>query len=709
MRWNTMFLLAMLSSMSIMNRGAAAIDFPGPAPGAATARLEGGRLVLENAVLRATWDLSGGCLKMAEFENRLSGTRLGGGAAIRLGLAGGRSIAGSDLPLAGPATLERLAPSPAAVRLADRSAGWRARVPLVSAEGKVHLTWEAVLRDQSNDVRVEASATAPPECPVETLTLVDLPGPDAQVAGKVEGSPIVAGDIFAACEHPLAANRVENGRIVCSVGVFLPSGERSAFSVVRSAVFGVAPGGLRRAQPSGLRRAQPSGQMRRAFLYYLEHERARPYAPLLHYNSWYDIAWGDRKMNEEVCREAIEVFGRELVEKRGVPIDSFVFDDGWDDNRTLWKFHSGFPRGFTPVRTAAEKYHSAVGVWLSPWGGYNQAKQERVAYGREQGFELNRKGFSLAGPRYYQRFREVCLGMVRDYGVNYFKFDGIAQGVSAGGAGGEFASDVDALLRLTGDLRRLRPDLFINITTGTWPSPFWLRDGDSIWRSGGDMGFAGEGSLRQQWINYRDGITYQWIVRRAPLYPLNSLMTQGICHSQLGSASKFSEDLKDFRDEVRSFFASGTQLQELYIRPQMLSPAMWDALAEGASWSRKNADVLADVHWIGGDPKQRQIYGWAAWSPRQGMLALRNPSPSPGSISLDLAAALELPAGAPRYYRLQSPFPGDGTTSNRETSPGVPQVFELAPFEVLVLEAIPIRSRPWQDESTPSKEVFRCS
>ena len=35
----------------------------------------------------------------------------------------------------------------------------------------------------------------------------------------------------------------------------------------------------------------PKDQLRRAFLYYLERERAHPYRPYLHYNSWYDTAW----------------------------------------------------------------------------------------------------------------------------------------------------------------------------------------------------------------------------------------------------------------------------------------------------------------------------------------------------------------------------------------------------------------------------------
>jgi len=274
--------------------------------------------------------------------------------------------------------------------------------------------------------------------------------------------------------------------------------------------------------------------------------------------------------------------------------------------------------------------------------------------------------------------------------VNYFKFDGIAQGIDSKGAGQEFAGDVDALLRLLLELRRLRPDLFINVTTGTWPSPFWLLYADSIWRNGGDMGFFGPGSKRQQWITYRDMIEYQWIVRRGPLYPLNSLMTQGIAQARLGDASQLGSDLKEWTQEVRSFFASGTQLQELYVTPQMLSPAMWDVLAEGARWSRANADVLVDVHWLGGDPGKGQPYGFAAWSPRQGMLTLRNPTPNATSMAVDVAAAFELPPGAARQYRLVSPWKEDSQKPARVARAGQPETFALGPFEVLVLDALPM-------------------
>jgi hypothetical protein len=488
----------------------------------------------------------------------------------------------------------------------------------------------------------------------------------------VDGSPVVVGNVFAACEHPMAENHVAGGAVICSAGSFrrLAPGQ----SCTRSGVLGVVP----------------PGQLRRGFLYYLERERPRPYQPLLHYNSWYDIAWVDRKMNEGQCLAVIDVFARELIRNRGVKLDSVVFDDGWDDNRSLWRFHSGFPRGFAPLRDAATRDGTSVGVWLSPWGGYAQAKDERMQYGKTQGFETNKNGFSLAGPKYYGRFREVCAEMVQKYGVNYFKFDGIAHGLMSKGAGSEYAADVDGLLHLIADLRRLRPDLFVNVTTGTWPSPFWLLWGDSVWRNGDDMGFFGPGSKRQQWITYRDMYTYRGVVRRAPLYPVSSLMNQGICHARIGNAN-LPPDLKDMADEIYSFFGSGTQLQELYITPQMLTAPMWDMLAAGARWSRKNADVLADVHWIGGDPGQTKVYGYAAWSPRLGIVTLRNPGASPASFSLDVGQVFELPPDAPKQYRLTRLWKDKEAPSPISACAGKAQTIPLAPFEVAIFEAVPMR------------------
>src|SRR2546428_3638632 len=83
--------------------------------------------------------------------------------------------------------------------------------------------------------------------------------------------------------------------------------------------------------------------------------------------------------------------------------------------------------------------------------------------------------------------------MIRTYGVNQFKFDGTGN-VAHVIAGSAFDSDFDAMIALIGELRAEQPDVFVNLTTGTYPSPFFLRYADSIWRGGEDHDFARVGS-----------------------------------------------------------------------------------------------------------------------------------------------------------------------------------------------------------------------
>src|SRR5439155_20222482 len=119
------------------------------------------------------------------------------------------------------------------------------------------------------------------------------------------------------------------------------------------------------------------------------------------------------KYDEEVALPSAAAFGMGVHTKRGVTPDSFLFDDDWDDPRTLWRFNAGFPAGFTSVARATHLYGAAPGVWMSPWGGYGKAREERIANGKAEGFETNKEGFALSGPVYYKRFRDTCIDMIR--------------------------------------------------------------------------------------------------------------------------------------------------------------------------------------------------------------------------------------------------------------------------------------------------------
>jgi hypothetical protein len=495
-----------------------------------------------------------------------------------------------------------------------------------------------------------------------------LDGGGARVVGEFSGSPVVTGRRFFGVEHPLAENRVTAGRVRCALP--LMQSLRPGDSVAASLVTGT----------------YRPGQLRRDFLAYVERERARPYAPFLHHNNWYNLGCG-RKFTEAEVLGDVAFFGRELVARRGVKLDGFVLDDGWDDVHSLWRFHAGWPEGLKNVAAAAARFGAAPGLWLSPWGGYSKAHDARIAAAAPQGFEMRDRNFSLAGPRYYQRFAEICTSVVRDSGVAYFKFDGIGSVEATGRIDPAAGRDFDAMLRLVHDLRALRPGIYISQTTGTWPSPWWLFHVDNIWRDGEDHGFAGVGTNRQRWITYRDAQTYLNVVRRGPLYPLNSLMIHGVLYAVRPEQLR-TDPGDDFAGEVRTYFGGGTQLQELYVSPELLTAKNWDDLAAAANWARANSATLRDVHWLGGDPGKLEVYGWAAWSPAKGIVTLRNPSDRPATFALEVGAAFELPAGATGTFHVRSPYL-DSPAPVKLLEAGAAVTITLRPFEVLVFECVP--------------------
>ncbi len=619
--------------------------------------------------LTARFQVVHGSLKVEDIEDLGNGAILRPGEVFSLLLGDGHLIGASQLRIDGGPTQEQVAPIPTASRQAERVAGQKLCADLTTLDNALAVHWCAVLRDGADYLRQEITLRASTHpVNITEVRLFDFQVPGAQVVGRVAGSPIVAGSFFFGFESPLAKSAVTHARATSILTRVLPLG--TGHSITYSSVIGVAS----------------PGQLRRDFLAYLEQERAHPHRTFLNYNTWYDLGYGDR-YSEADALNRVHAFGDELVRKRGVTMDSFLFDDGWDDPRSLWKFNSGFPDGFTAVRKAAAGYGFGIGVWLSPWGGYGAEKAKRVAAGEQAGFETAKGGFALSGLRYYERFEKTCMEMLSNYDVNQFKFDGTGNANQIF-PGSLFDSDFSAMIHLIEQLRTRDPNIFINLTTGTWPSPFWLRYSDSIWRGGEDHGFDGVGSWRQKWITYRDEQTYRNVVEGGPLYPLNSLMLHGLIYAD--KAKNLDTDPKDdFPDEVHSFFGSGTQLQEMYLTPSLLSARDWDVLGEAARWSRSNESVLKDTHWIGGDPGRLQVYGWASWAPSKGIVVLRNPSDRAKEFALDVGKAFELPRHAAQSYLAHSPWAPDRESPSLDLRAGRTQIIHLKPFQVLVLEATP--------------------
>jgi hypothetical protein len=637
------------------------------------------QLLLSTDSISESWTVTDGHLKTSQLVDKISGLTVPmNEEAFTLKFQGRKKIKASEMKITKAAQVQPLEANAKASRLSERLPGKQIVVELESADGSIDATYKMIARDGTNYLRQELTIHAVnADQPISHIVLIDLPLRFPIVDGPItlKGAPMTAGNFFCGFEHPLADNMIgaymtDSGHAEGSLErkTSIPAGQ----SFVCSGVVGVAH----------------EGQMRRDFGQYLEHERAHPYRPFLHYNSWYDIGYFSR-FDQTAALDVVNSFGTEMVKKRGVVLSSFLFDDGWDDPKTLWGFNPGFPNGFKAVREAAEKYGADPGVWLSPWGGYGKPREERLQYGKQFGYETNAEGFSLSGPKYFDRFESVCKDMIKNYGINQFKFDGTGD-PTLQTPGSKFGSDFEAAIQLIDDLRKEKPDLFINLTTGTWPSPFWLRTCDSIWRGGEDHAFAGVGTYRQRWMTYRDGDTYREIASVCPLYPLNSLMLHGVLYAR--HAHNLDTDPgNDFESEVHTYFATGTQLQEMYVTPKLLTDKNWDVLAEAANWARSNAQTLIDSHWVGGDPNHGDVYGWASWSPKKGILVLRNPSDQPAKIDIDIAKAFELPKDASTHYTAHSPWQDEKDLPSVDLEAGKIHTFELKPFEVLSLEAVPVK------------------
>jgi hypothetical protein len=651
------------------------VAFPGPQPGVASASADAAGASLANSVLRFRWNITGKSFRPAEADDLIANNRLvfrpDASECFILQLPAGRSIAASQMQLTGGVTIENLPADPAAPRLAARYPGKGVSADLESVDHTLTVHWRAELRDGGNAIR-QFITIAPAGEPIMIQGII-LPslgvpaGVSARTLGSAPGATVIAGNFFIAAEYPTAVNAISTDGQILSGTINRMTRMRAGDAVTAqrplafSSVVGVAA----------------PGQLRRSFLHYLERERAHPYRPYLHYNSWCDIS-----PNAAQGIERIDEFATELIQKRGVTMNGFVFDDGWDDPTRLWQLNSSnFPLGLTPLKIEAAKYGCHLGLWLSPWGGYGDRASERRGHARQDPrFAHVGKGFWLDDDAYFSLVEKTCGDFMRNDGVNFFKFDGI-MAVEAG--------DGEAIRRLCDGLRSIDPDVYCLVSTGTWSSPFFLMYGDAVWRGGGDGGWVGKGSKRRQWLNFRDGQTYANIVSKNPLYPLNSLMLHGISCLGYGPWSELDPD--QLRDEFRSYFSSGTALRELYITPKVLSQRNWDDLAEAARWARDNSDVLVDSHWIGGDPGRGQVYGWASWAPRKGILMLRNPTEQRQDFPLDIASALELPPGAPTRYVLTGPFADQAGQAPISINAGQTLAIPMEPFEVRVLEAIPRR------------------
>ncbi len=482
------------------------------------------------------------------------------------------------------------------------------------------------------------------------------------------GQPVVLrntnGSLFYALEYPAAHNgakRISRSAILMKSGVEV--GKKIGRQWIESpkAVLGLTPAHFERLW----------------FDRYLQSQRIHPLQPYVLYNSWYDLRSPAFKnipakniMNEANIMRIIDLIETNFVQKNGIHLNAFVLDDGWDVYASDWVLRpKQFPHGLKPIADRLKKLNTSLGLWFGPTGGYS-FRMKRINWMGTHGYEViaknsdrNHAMMCVAGKHYSQLLKKRTTDFVKNDGVAFFKWDGIQFSCSESDHGHPIGlysrrAIMDTVIALCRAVRHENPNTFLNITSGTWLSPWWVKYANQIWMGGGDYGYSDIPSIsrRDAAMTYRDITLFQDMKVHKFWFPIANLMTHGIIKGQLQKLGGEQEPIDKFTNNALLYFARGVSMWELYISPDILTDAEWDAIGQSMKWARQNFDILRHTFMIGGNPAKDSVYAYVHFNGSQGILAVRNPGISPKAITIPLSDTLGL-AGKARGLVLEQLYP----------------------------------------------------
>jgi len=398
----------------------------------------------------------------------------------------------------------------------------------------------------------------------------------------------------------------------------------------------------------------PDQHIKDWFFNYLPDIQVAPNKPYALYNSWYDLrsplypgVAPDHVMNEKNILHIIHLFRKNMIDRYHIHLDAFVLDDGWDTYDSDWVLRSStFPHGLAPIVDSLKVLGTTLGMWFGPTGGYS-FRMRRINWMKAHGYETvgstpNDEMMDIAGPRYSRLLRRRTSSFDRQ-GVGYFKWDGIQFSSSEPGNGHPVGyhsrrAALEKVIAMCRAVRAVNPETYLNITSGTWLSPWWLKYANQIWMQGEDYGYADVPSInaRDAAVTYKDYVLYDDLHNQDVWFPVSNMMTHGIIKGDLANLGGQDDPLDRFTDDAVLYFGRGVSMYEMYISPDLLNPGEWNALSSTLNWARDRFKVMEKTYMIGGDPTLGQAYGYVHFLGDSGIIAIRNPVMLPSEITLKL-------------------------------------------------------------------------
>lgn len=461
------------------------------------------------------------------------------------------------------------------------------------------------------------------------------------------GQPVYFGSFYAGGEFPTCDNKIRQGTAQITSYYGRSFGElknASGALEVHSCVVGAA-------DDAGY------DACHNAFFEYMR-TFARPERFRLQFNSWYDNMLD---INSENIAESFRAVAKGLEEHGVRKLDSYVVDDGWVDYKKaeFWAFRDNrFPNAFRNEKKLMEELGSGFGVWFGPRGGYTEANSyaknlKKIGYYRCR----QSRDICTGAPKYIDALIDRMIGFMKEYHVNYFKLDGFSiqpckskkHGHPAGGKEEKSVYYYSFLWEkwLAGfeRLREVNPDVYLNLTSYSHCSPWFLKWVDSVWlNNSSDMYYEGDGSNLDQCLNYRDGRYYDYYVVRQQQFPASCIYNHEPCYGKKNynpplparSHKTVYYTSEEFAKYLLMCMMRGTGFIELYYSPSMFDDEKWEINAQILKWAEENFHILRHSEFFGGIPKTGACYGYAAFEGGEGYVIVRNPSASEQQFTVPL-------------------------------------------------------------------------
>lgn len=437
------------------------------------------------------------------------------------------------------------------------------------------------------------------------------------------------------------------------------------------------------------------------------------------FNSWYDNM---KNITDSNIQDSFNEIEKGFTQYGVNPLDSYVVDDGWTNYSSFWDFdrsENKFPNELYNSSSQVNKMGSNFGLWLGPRGGYG-TEQQIANYIANNGLgsrnENSGNDINISDARYLNKLvKDIFVNYQNKFDINYWKLDGMLLNPSSNSANEHTTTDALCTISETYErwtdmyetMRENRPDLWINMTSYTNPSPWHVQWVNSVWmQNTGDTGYSNKfnSSHEEQMLTFRDGDYYefftknQWQLPNKYFYNHDPVYAKTAHNVPGGPGKQIEYTTDELRNHLYMLGTRGTAFWEYYYSPSMFDDEKWQVNAEAANWIEDNFDILQKSKMFGGDPENGDVYGYSCWKGSQGIVSIRNPKNVEQTYTLTLDEKVGVSNEVANVYG--KVVVGDQSRqTDKAVSHGTTLTYTLKPKEVLIMQYGAKDAKPAEVES----------